>query len=126
MGKGKVDQLFSGESLSEANAEVMKELYMRRKRGVILTEEIDAAFEAKFGKTYRAQGEAIGEARGVAIGEARGKVEAVLKILRARFHRVPKDAEKAIRQMIDPIASDSWAVHAATCESMDEFVKAIR
>ena len=72
------------------------------------------------------QGVAEGEAR----GEARGKLnkgrEVLLKILRARFKRVPRDVENTIRKMTDPIALDSWAVHAATCESMNEFAEAIR
>ena len=50
----------------------------------------------------------------------------LLKILRARFKRVPRDVENAISKMTDPVALDSWAVHAATCESMDEFAQSIR
>jgi hypothetical protein len=50
----------------------------------------------------------------------------VLTVLRARFQRVPKDVEKMIRAMTDPIALDSWAAHAATCSSMDEFIRALR
>jgi len=78
----------------------------------------------------RDEGIAIGEARGKAIGEARGKArgkaETLLKVLRARFNRVPKETEKAILAMTDPIALDSWAVHAATCQSMNEFTEALR
>jgi hypothetical protein len=99
--------------IGEANAEMMEELYMR-KDGVILTEKLDAYFTEKYGPSYFAK------------GEARGKAETLLKILRARFKRVPKDVEKTIRAMTDPIALDSWAVHAATCSSMDDFAKALR
>ena len=63
---------------------------------------------------------------GVAIGEVKWKAEAVLTILRTRFHQIPKDVEKAIRQMTDPIALDSWIAHATTCQSMDEFAKALK
>ena len=59
---------------------------------------------------------------GVAVGEARGKV---LTILETRFRKVPKRIENAIRQMNDTIALKSWAEHAATCRSLDEFEKAL-
>jgi hypothetical protein len=71
---------------------------------------------------WKAEGEAIGETRGT----ARGKAEAVLTVLRARFKKVPKGIENVIRQMADPIALDSWAAHAATCQSLDEFAKAVK
>jgi len=67
---------------------------------------------------------------GVAAGEtkwkAEGKAETLLKILRERFNRIPKETEKSIRQMTDPIALDSWAVQAATCKSMNEFAEALK
>ena len=63
---------------------------------------------------------------GIVEGEARGKADTLLKILRARFNKVPKETEKAIRQMTDPIALDSWAVQAATCQSIDEFARALK
>jgi hypothetical protein len=62
---------------------------------------------------------------GIAIGAVRGKAETVLAILRARFKRIPKEVESAIRQMTDLIALESLAVQASTCQSMDEFVKAL-
>jgi hypothetical protein len=54
------------------------------------------------------------------------KAEAVLNVLRARFNRVPKEVEKAIHRMTDPIALDSWTAHAATCQSMKEFADALK
>jgi hypothetical protein len=67
---------------------------------------------------------------GVAVGKAKAKVEekaeAVLNVLRARFNRVPKEVEKTIHRMTDPIALDSWTAHAATCKSMKEFAEALR
>jgi flagellar biosynthesis/type III secretory pathway protein FliH len=81
---------------------------------------IKTIFEEKYD-----EGVALGEARGVALGEARGKIEAVLTVLRTRFHRIPKDVETAIRQMTDPISLDSWTAQAATCQSMDEFAEAL-
>ena len=80
-------------------------------------EMIKSIFDEKFD-----EGVAVGEAR----GEARGKTETLLKILRARFKRVPRDVENSIGKMTDPVALDSWAIHAATCESMNEFAQSIR
>jgi len=71
-------------------------------------------------------GEARGRVKGRAEGKAEGKAETILTVLRARFHRLPKETEKAIRQMTDPIALDSWAIQAATCQSIDEFAKALK
>jgi hypothetical protein len=70
--------------------------------------------------------EAVGKAVGKAEGKVEGKAELLLKILREKFNRIPKETEKAIRQMTDPIALDSWAVQAATSKSMDEFAEALR
>ena len=67
---------------------------------------------------------------GIAIGEmkseAKWKADTLLKILRGKFDRVPKETEKAINKMTDPVALDSWAIHAATCQSMEEFAKALK
>jgi hypothetical protein len=79
------------------------------------------AFEEKFD-----EGVAVGEERGEARGEVKWKAEALLNVLRARFNRVPKETEKAIRRMTDTIALDSWTAHAATCQSVKEFADALK
>jgi hypothetical protein len=63
---------------------------------------------------------------GVAEGEVKAGRNAVLAVLRAKFSRVPKEVEKSIRAMNDPTALESWAAHAATCQTMDEFTRALR
>ena len=78
---------------------------------------IKSIFDEKFDA-----GVAVGKTK----GKAEGKTETLLKILRARFKRVPRDVENTISKMTDPIALDSWAIHAATCESMNEFATSIR
>ena len=78
---------------------------------------IKTIFEEKYDA-----GVAVGEAK----GEAKWKADALLKVLRARFNKVPKETEKRISQMTDPIALDSWTAYAATCQSMNEFVEAFR
>ena len=108
--------------IAAANIKAMEELQMRKKNGVILSEKLDAFFTEKYGAPWIAEGEARGEAR----GKTEQGRSTLLKILRARFKRVPRDVESTISKMIDPVALDSWAVHAATCEAMDEFATAIR
>ena len=70
--------------------------------------------------------EAIGEAR----GRDKEKIETgrnlLLAILRKKFNRIPKEVERSIQKMNDPISLESWAVQAATCQSMDEFVEMLR
>jgi len=66
------------------------------------------------------------KAEGKAEGKAEKGREMLLKILQAKFKRVPRDVEHTISKMTDPVALDSWAVHAATCESMNEFAESIR
>ena len=66
---------------------------------------------------------------GVAIGEAKGKSEAgrnmVLAFLRAKFGKVPKRIEEAIRQMHDPIALESLAAQAGHSDTLDDFATAL-
>ena len=116
--------------IGEANIAAMEELLMKRKNGVILSEKLDAYFTEKYGARYRAEGVAIGKAEGVAIGKAEGKAETgrnvLLAILREKFNRVPKETERAILAMNDPIALQSWAVQASMCQTLDEFVVALR
>ena len=68
---------------------------------------------------WKAEGKAEGEAIGVAKGT-------VLAFLRARFKKVPKDIEKAVRAMVDLTALKSLASHAETCQSLEEFAKALK
>ena len=83
---------------------------MHRKKGVILTEKLDAYFTEKYAHDWK----------------ARGKAESILKVLRARFKKIPKDVEEAILAIVDPIALDSWAVQAATCDTLEEFAEALQ
>ena len=91
---------------------------------VVFQEGEQTMIKSIFDEKYD-EGFAVGVARGEVKGTTKGKAETILAILRARFRRVPKECESAIRQMTDPIALDSWAVHAATCQSMNEFAQAL-
>jgi len=106
------------QAIGDANVKVLEELYMQRKKGVILTEKLDAYFSEKYGPRYFAEGEVR--------GEARGGQKTVLAVLRARFKKIPKDTERTILSLTDPIALESWAVQAATCQSIEEFSQAIK
>ena len=72
------------------------------------------------------EGVAVGVAKGKAEERVTAKAEAVLTVLRAKFHRVPKGVERMICQMSDPIALDSLAIHAAQSKTLDEFAEALR
>ena len=61
------------------------------------------------------------------IGVAKGKAEAgrnmVLTFVRAKFGKVPKRIEDAIRRMNDPIALESLAAQAGRSKTLDEFAE---
>jgi len=104
--------------IGEANAEALEELYMHKKKGIILTEKLDAYFTEKYGPRFIAEGKAEGELN-------KGR-EVLLRILRKKFQKVPKDVENIISKMSDPVSLDSWAEHALDCQSMAEFAGTIR
>ena len=68
------------------------------------------------------QGIEIGEAR----GEARGQLRTILAIVKTKFKRIPKHVREALNKMTDPVALESLAVHAAMCDSMEEFENALK
>lgn len=68
------------------------------------------------------KGVEVGEAR----GETKGKVETILTFLYARFKNVPLEIYEHLSKMTDPIALNSLAALAATCESVDEFAEALK
>jgi predicted transposase/invertase (TIGR01784 family) len=67
-----------------------------------------------------------GRKEGKAEGKTEGKAELLLAILREKFGRVPEETEQTILSMTDSIALQSWAVRASMCQSMDEFIEALR
>jgi hypothetical protein len=54
-------------------------------------------------------------------GEARASREIILESLRGKFGRVPKNIERAVNQMSDPVALKSLAVRTGNCKTLDEF-----
>ncbi|MDR0436720.1 MAG: hypothetical protein LBH22_00300 [Bacteroidales bacterium] len=73
----------------------------------------------------------VWKAEGIAEGEARGEVkwktetgrEMILEFLRGRFGKVPKNIERAVNQMNDPIALKSLAARTASCKTLEEFAE---
>ena len=54
-------------------------------------------------------------------GKAEAGREIILEILREKFGKVPKNIERAINQMNDPIALKSLAARTGNCKTLDEF-----
>ena len=102
------NQRLEQEKISEALRPVFKE----RERTMI--------------KTIFEEQQDIGEARGRAEGKTEAGRNMVLAVLRARFKKVPKEIEKAVCKISDPIALESWAAQAATCPSLDEFAEGLK
>jgi predicted transposase YdaD len=76
------------------------------------------------------QGKIEGKIEGKEEGKEEGKTEAlrnaVLKVLRKRFTRVPLGIETMIQKMNDPIALESLHSYALDCQTLDEFATALR
>jgi hypothetical protein len=94
-----------------------------------IDQQLDDALDKLWDKGYACGnlvGKVLGENDGKILGIAEGQTETILTVLRARFKKVPKRVAISIRQMTDPTALDSCAVQAATCQSMGEFVEALK
>ena len=104
-------------SVTKIGTEIGRELIVKAFSKILSEKEVD-----DMTRTMAEELILEGEAR----GKVRGKTEAVLTVLQTRFNRVPKDVEKAIRQMTDPVALDSWTAQAASCQSMREFAEAVK
>ena len=63
---------------------------------------------------------------GIEIGEAQKGRSMLLTLLRKKFLEVPQGIEKAIQSMTDPTALESLAAHVLDCQSLEEFVEALK
>jgi hypothetical protein len=102
-GRAKIDAYVY--AIGEANIPAMEELFMQKKKGVILSEKLDAYFTERL---------AIPR-------EVEARRNMILEFLRGRFGRIPKNIEKAVNQMNDPIALQSLAARTGSCTTLDEF-----
>ncbi len=102
----------------------LKPIYREKERTMIKT-----IFEEKYDEGYLAgvaEGKVEGKVEGKAEGETQKGRSILLKVLRMRFTRIPKSIETTVNRMTDPTSLESLAVHAAVCESIAEFEKALR
>ena len=74
-------------------------------------------------EVWKAEGIAEGEAKGRAEEKTATSRELILEFLRGRFGKVPKNIERAVNQMNDPIALKSLAARTASCKTLDEFAE---
>jgi len=68
----------------------------------------------------------IWKAEGEARGEIKGKAESVLKVIRTKFKKIPKEVERAVLGMSDSIALESLLEHAIHSNTLDEFAEWLR
>ena len=66
-----------------------------------------------------------GRAEGRAAGRAEGKIESVISILEIRFSEIPAALRKKLLKMRDEDRIATILKHAATCQSLKEFQKAL-
>ena len=92
-------------AIGAANIETMEDLQMRRKKGIILSEKLDAAFNEKFGIPARRN--------------------MLLTAIRTKFKRVPKNIEKAVLAVSDQTALESLLAQVIHSETLDEFAEVV-
>lgn len=77
-------------------------------------------------ETVHAEGLAVGLAEGKAEGLAEGKAESILAVLCVRFKDVSLETCKQVRAIKDLTALDSHLTFAATCATLEDFVKSLK
>ena len=87
--------------------EILKPIFKGKERAMIKT-----IFEEKYD---------AGKAEGEAKGSTETAREIILESIREKFGKVPKNIERAINQMNDPIALKSLAVRTGNCKTLAEF-----
>ncbi len=74
---------------------------------------------------WKEEGIAIGEARGEARGEIKGEIKSIMLFLESRFGEVPAGIQKRLAGIQDSRRIEKMIKHAATCQSIKEFQKAL-
>ena len=93
---------------------------MRKKEGVIISEKLDGYFRKRYAPLI-AEGEARGRAEGKAEEKTETAREMILEFVRGKFGKVPRNIERTVNQMNDPIALKSLLARTANCKTLDEF-----
>jgi predicted transposase/invertase (TIGR01784 family) len=68
-----------------------------------------------------AEGEIKGLAKGKAEGLVEGQIQGILRVLTARFASAPDDIRQAVEAKTDLSALETLLIHAATCDTLDDF-----
>jgi predicted transposase/invertase (TIGR01784 family) len=98
------------------------EAYQRFSADPIMREKIRAREQFEIDQRLnRAYAEAEGEAKGRAEEKIEARREMILEFLLGRFGKVPKNIERAVNQMNDPIALKSLAARTGSCQTLAEF-----
>ena len=108
-----------------ANNRPLDEAAMGKAFKPILKGKEKQMIKSIFDEKYDA-GVAVGVAVGEARGEAKGKAESVLKVIRTKFKKIPKEVERAVLGMSDSIALESLLEHAIYSDTLDEFAEWLR
>ncbi|MDR1533748.1 MAG: hypothetical protein LBU64_01415, partial [Planctomycetota bacterium] len=82
----------------------------------------------------REEGEIRGKAEGLVEGMAKGKVEGkvegqiqgILRVLATRFASAPDDIRRAVEAKTELSALETLLIHAATCDTLDDFRRKLR
>ncbi|MGL4941906.1 MAG: Rpn family recombination-promoting nuclease/putative transposase [Thermoguttaceae bacterium] len=99
-------------------------VFMARHRE-LASDDVNVAAKTVFGERAKDMKLTIFEEL-EARGEARGKVASLLRVLTARFNRVPKRVSERISQIGDTVVLDSLTVTAALCTSLAEFEEELK
>ena len=90
----------------------------------VISNVIEGQEESKMSqavKAVRKAFERIARESYVAEGRTEAGREMLLEFIRGRFGKVPKNIERAINRMNDPIALKSLAARTGNCKTLDEF-----
>jgi hypothetical protein len=108
--------------------EIIEPVYKERSTKMSLTflEKLEKRGRVKGRVEGRAKGRIEGRVKGRTEGRAEGGQNEVLDDLRAKFIKIPRQIETAIRRMSDPIALESLINEAIVSQTLDEFAEALK
>ncbi|MDR3197421.1 MAG: Rpn family recombination-promoting nuclease/putative transposase [Planctomycetaceae bacterium] len=121
---------------SEAVHKSLTPIFQERTQNMIPTifDEIRAEGRAEGRVEGRVEGRAEGRTEGRAEGKVEGKTEGriqtsqdlVLTVLQTRFKRVPKKIEGSLKRISNAVTLKSLVAKASVCQTLDEFVAAVK
>jgi predicted transposase YdaD len=113
----------------EGGLETVKEA-VRRVRGEREAEEMTTTLANELALKGFAKGREEGREEGLTKGReeglTKGERESIARVLSARFGTVPDDIRRAIEANSDRSALESLTIHAAICDTIDDFRQKLR